>query len=377
MAADKELMIEGAGVSKVFKDFWGRPKAKAVDGLDIRVHQGAIFGLLGPNGAGKSTLMKMILGHLYPTAGTLRVLGCSPRNVEIKRRIGYVPERSYFYKNLNAEETLRLFGEILNLSSADIRRRTDQLIEMVGLGQARTRLVGEYSHGMGRRLGLAQALLNDPDILILDEPTAGLDPVGCFEVKQLILTLGQRGKTVLMSSHLLADVQDVCDQIMVMYGGKVQQVGPVDELLAQKQEVQFRLPTVSADAIAKAKAVLSAEVGAETIKVSYPTRTLEEYFLDIVRNAHERQVETDGAHVGAGVADYLRTGVDEEALLERLTRRDQEAQPPAEAPVEAPDLGALEELAHPKPATPEATEAGETVDKNLLDRLSKADKEGP
>ena len=202
MSEEQELVVAGQDVVKTFKDFWGRDKVKALKGVDIKIRKGSVFGLLGPNGAGKSTLIKLILGHLYPSSGRIAVFGKDPRDVNIKFQIGYLPERSYLYKNLTAEETLSYFGEILNLSKEQIKNRTDQLLEMVGLQHSKKRFVGEFSHGMTRRMGLAQALLNDPDFVILDEPTAGLDPVGCREVKDLIITLGKRGKTVLLTRSL-------------------------------------------------------------------------------------------------------------------------------------------------------------------------------
>jgi len=305
-----ELLIDGRNLTKVFRDFWGRSKVTAVRDVSIALPRGTVCGLLGPNGAGKSTLMKMVLGHLYPTSGDLRVLGRDPRNVEAKQRLGYLPERSVFYRNLTAEETLRLFGDILGLAVQETQRRTEQLLEMVGLQTARNRKVGEFSHGMGRRLGLAQALLNDPDLILLDEPTAGMDPVGCFEVKTLITTLRGRGKTVLMSCHLLADVEDVCDTVMIMFGGVVQKQGRVADLLTQEDEVQIRAPKVSENLIREACALLGTETDADQVKVSHPVRSLEDYFLQIVRDAHDSRQETSGAQMSKGIAQYLQAEQD-------------------------------------------------------------------
>ncbi|MEO6034995.1 MAG: ABC transporter ATP-binding protein, partial [Verrucomicrobiota bacterium] len=178
-----ENIIVVRGLSKVFKDFWGRPKARAVDNVDFEVRRGEVFGLLGPNGSGKSTTVKMLLGLLYPTKGHIEVFGHSPRHVATKARIGYLPEESYLYRYLNSRETINFFGNLFDLSTADRNKRSEELLEMVGLNQVRTRVVGEFSKGMQRRIGLAQALINDPDLVILDEPTAGLDPIGCREVK--------------------------------------------------------------------------------------------------------------------------------------------------------------------------------------------------
>ncbi len=209
MASEAPVVVSAVGLTKVFKDFWGRPKAKAVNDIDFEVREGEVLGLLGPNGSGKSTTVKMILGLLYPSGGSLKVMGRSPRAVETKREIGYLPEESYLYKYLTAEETLDFFGGLFNLSKAERKMRIEQLLDMVGMSHARNRRVGEFSKGMARRIGLAQAMINDPDFLILDEPTSGLDPLGCKEVKDLIMTLKKRGKTVLITSHLLSDIEDI------------------------------------------------------------------------------------------------------------------------------------------------------------------------
>src|SRR5438445_9028209 len=223
--ATTETVISGRGLTKVFKDFWGRPKARAVDNVDFEVRRGEVFGLLGPNGSGKSTTVKLILGLLHPTKGHIQVFGHSPRHVATKARIGYLPEESYLYRYLNSRETLDFFGNLFRLPRGDRDSRDAQLLDMVGLSQTRTRAVGEFSKGMQRRIGLAQALINDPDLVILDEPTSGLDPIGCREVKDLILALARRGKTVILSSDLLSDVEDVCDRVVIYYGGRIQAIG--------------------------------------------------------------------------------------------------------------------------------------------------------
>ena len=230
--SDGEVVVSVRGLTKVFKDFWGRPKARAVDNVDFEVRRGEVFGLLGPNGSGKSTTVKLMLGLLYPTKGHIEVFGHSPRHVATKSRIGYLPEESYLYRYLDSHETLEFFGNLFRLPRKDRQDRAEQLLEMVGLSQTRMRAVGEFSKGMQRRIGLAQALINDPDLVILDEPTSGLDPIGCREVKDLIVALARRGKTVILSSHLLADVEDVCDRVVIYYGGKVQAMGTLKELLA-------------------------------------------------------------------------------------------------------------------------------------------------
>jgi ABC-2 type transport system ATP-binding protein len=318
-----EIVVRATGLTKVFKDFWGRPKARAVDNVDFEIRRGEVFGLLGPNGSGKSTTIKMLLGLLYPTKGHVTVFGQSPREVLTKSRIGYLPEESYLYRFLDPGETLDFFGSLFQIDGPERRRRAEQLIEMVGLNQARTRTVGEFSKGMQRRIGLAQALINDPDLVILDEPTAGLDPLGCREVKDLILALAKRGKTVILSSHLLSDVEDVCDRAVIYYGGKIQAQGTLQELLARPDSVRITSPVLSRETTEKVLQLIRAEVG-DGVRLENPTQNLESYFLGVVEAAR-RQAETSGATSGNRVAEYLRGDAEApvtqtDAVLERLTK---------------------------------------------------------
>src|SRR3954452_6695897 len=241
---NENAVVAVRGLTKVFKDFWGRPKARAVDNVDFEVRRGEVFGLLGPNGSGKSTTVKMLLGLLHPTKGHIEVFGHSPKHVATKTKIGYLPEESYLYRYLNSYETLDFFGNLFSLPPKERQQRTEQLLDMVGLTQTRTRAVGEFSKGMQRRIGLAQALINDPDLVILDEPTAGLDPIGCREVKDLILALAARGKTVILSSHLLSDVEDVCDRVAILYGGRVQAMGTLKDLLSKPDTIRITTPVL-------------------------------------------------------------------------------------------------------------------------------------
>jgi ABC-2 type transport system ATP-binding protein len=319
-----EVVVKATGLTKVFKDFWGRPKARAVDNVDFEIRRGEIFGLLGPNGSGKSTTIKLLLGLLYPTKGHISVFGKAPTDVQTKARIGYLPEESYLYKYLTPGETLDFFGNLFQLSSEERARRTEQLIEMVGLNQARTRTVGEFSKGMQRRIGIAQALINDPDLVILDEPTAGLDPLGCREVKDLILALARRGKTVILSSHLLADVEDVCNRVVIYYGGRIQANGSLGELLATPDEVRITTPTLSRETTQRVLEILRAEAG-DRVRIDNPTQNLESYFLGVVERARSAGA-TSGATSGNTVAQFIRgDGADAErnqagTVLDRLTR---------------------------------------------------------
>ena len=318
-----ENVIVVRGLSKVFKDFWGRPKARAVDNVDFEVRRGEVFGLLGPNGSGKSTTVKMLLGLLYPTKGHIEVFGRSPRHVPTKARIGYLPEESYLYRYLNSRETIDFFGNLFHLPAAERKTRSEQLLEMVGLNQVRTRVVGEFSKGMQRRIGLAQALINDPDLIILDEPTAGLDPIGCREVKDLILALARRGKTVILSSHLLSDVEDVCDRVVIYYGGKIQAMGTLKELLVKPDAVRITMPPLGRETMARVLEIIRGDVDADKVQVDNPTQNLENYFLSVVEKAKLNSAETSGATSGHRVAEYLRGDGEvkpsAEKILERFT----------------------------------------------------------
>jgi len=360
-----DVVVRATGLTKVFKDFWGRPKARAVDNVDFEIRRGEVFGLLGPNGSGKSTTIKLLLGLLYPTKGHITVFGQSPRDVATKARIGYLPEESYLYRFLNPAETLDFFGSLFQIDSAERRRRAEQLIEMVGLNQARSRTIGEFSKGMQRRIGIAQALINDPDLVILDEPTAGLDPLGCREVKDLIRALAQRGKTVILSSHLLSDVEDVCDRAVIYYGGRIQAQGPLHQLLAKPDSVRITAPVLSRETTEKVLNLIRAEVG-DTVRLENPTQNLESYFLGVVEAAR-RQAETSGATSGNRVAEYLRAPGDSgthsgnhqaESVLDRLSRPTESAAPlvsEVAAPAQPSTEAVLESLVRheaPAPQTP-------------------------
>ncbi|HTV63518.1 MAG TPA: ABC transporter ATP-binding protein [Verrucomicrobiae bacterium] len=372
-------IVSVRGLTKVFKDFWNRPKARAVDNVDFEVRRGEVFGLLGPNGSGKSTTVKLLLGLLNPTKGHIEVFGHSPRHVQTKARIGYLPEESYLYRYLNSRETLDFFGNLFQLSKGERENRAGQLLEMVGLGKTQTRAVGEFSKGMQRRIGLAQALINDPDLVILDEPTSGLDPIGCREVKDLILALARRGKTVILSSHLLSDVEDVCDRVVILFGGKIQASGTLKELLAKPDALRITTPVLSRPALEKVLEIIRQDVSSGDVRVDNPTQNLESYFLEVVAKAREAAHETSGAQSGARVAAYLRAGGEErpaaEKILERLAlpqthpkAEPNVSTPPTEAKLDEKKLQALSQPA-PDPSPRKPVSAPEVKPEDL----SKAD----
>ncbi len=286
-AANSDVVIETRNLSKVYRDFWGRKKVHALKALDIEVRKGEIFGLLGPNGSGKSTTIKLILGLLFPTSGRAFVFGKEAGDVSKNERIGYLPEESYLYKFLNAEETLDFYGRLFDMPASVRRERTNELIQMVGLQRARRRQLKEYSKGMTRRIGLAQALINEPDLLVLDEPTTGLDPIGSREMKDLILRLRDQGKTILMCSHQLADVQDVCDRIAILHQGDLKELGRVDSLLKVRDVTEVHARGLS-DAAKNEIADVIKKHGGQLVQMDNPTTTMEELFLDIVRESDQR-----------------------------------------------------------------------------------------
>jgi ABC-2 type transport system ATP-binding protein len=282
-----EVIVETRNLSKVYRDFWGRQKVRALKALDLEIRQGEIFGLLGPNGSGKTTTIKLLLGLLFPTSGQALVFGKDATDVSKNERLGYLPEESYLYRFLNAEETLDFYGRLFDMPAKVRKERAAELITMVGLNKDKRRQLKEYSKGMARRIGLAQALINDPELIMLDEPTSGLDPIGTREIKDLILRLKAQGKTVLMSSHLLADVQDVCDRIAILHQGELKELGRVDALLKVRDETEIRVKGLSPAAQAEVRAVIEKNLGT-ILTMDNPTTTLEELFLSIVRDSEAR-----------------------------------------------------------------------------------------
>ncbi len=378
-------VIAAVGLTKVFRDFWHRARVRAVDNLDFEVFPGEIYGLLGPNGSGKSTTIKLILGLLYPSRGRVSVFGRPPDDVRIKSRIGYLPEESYLYRFLNARETLEYFGTLFQIPRRERRRRIEELLEMVGLRSAARRPVGEYSKGMARRIGLAQALINDPDLLILDEPTSGLDPIGSKLVKDIIVRIGQvYKKTILLSSHLLSDVEEVCGRVSILYGGQVRVMGRMDEVLEKRDQIQIVTRRLSPETIAEIERLVAEREGAE-IEITTPRDRLESLFLRIVRDATAQRVETAGSAAAGEIAGFLGGEASGRAVLDSLVSVEPKEKEPGEAAGAAaapeaaePDSSLLAGLTGESSGRGEAADAQERrereeaaePDRSLLDELS-------
>jgi ABC-2 type transport system ATP-binding protein len=282
----QDVIVETRKLTKIYRDFWGRKKKTALNALNLEIRKGEIFGLLGPNGSGKTTTIKLLLGLLFPTAGEALVFNEPAVGVAKNERIGYLPEESYLYRFLNAEETLDFYGRLFNMKS-DIRRsRSQELIKTVGLEGDKKRILKEYSKGMRQRIGLAQALINDPELIILDEPTSGLDPLGTAWMKRLIVELRDKGKTILMCSHRLEDVQQICDRIAILNEGELQELGEVSQLLLDANRVEARatgLP-LSEELRRDLEEVIKRH-GGQMESFGHPTTTMEDLFLRIVEES--------------------------------------------------------------------------------------------
>lgn len=390
-----EYAVETFSLTKIFSDWWGRAKVYAVDDLNLKVRHNEVFGLLGPNGSGKTTILKMLLGLLYPTKGRALVLGGDGADPKINSRIGFLPEESYLYRYLNARETLDFYGRLFGLPAKVRKMRIEALLDMVGLTAVANRPVGTFSKGMARRIGLAQALINDPDLLILDEPTTGLDPIGTRQIKDLIRKLVERGKTVLLCSHLLADVEDVCDRIAILYGGKIHTQGQVRDLLQQTNKIQITTDAISDTTIEKIKQLIRDE-DADCV-VTSPMDKLETFFIKTVAAAQQQAQATSGAVSTTKISDFLTRQTTSEDILDKLASAtvSQEGSPesattekvvPVESSEPQPDEQLLSKLtgsAEPsqlepvvrdekvtaQPVESEAAQA-EQIKKNILDRLT-------
>jgi ABC-2 type transport system ATP-binding protein len=267
-------------VTKVFPIPFKRERVVAVNNLSLTVEPGQVYGLLGPNGSGKSTTMKIVLGLVTPTSGRTEIFGRDSTLVESREEVGFLPENPYFYKFLTGMETLLFFGKLCGLKGARLRDRAKELLALVGLEDAADRRIGGYSKGMLQRIGLAQALVQEPRLLVLDEPTAGVDPAGSREIRDLILDFKKRGLTVLLCSHLLSQVQEICDNVGILHQGTLVREGRLDELIAIETQTELILENASPELLAELQARIAAS-GARVIDQRKPQQNLERYFLEV------------------------------------------------------------------------------------------------
>ena len=267
-------------VTKTYPIPFKRDAVTAVKDLSLNVEPGHVYGLLGPNGSGKSTTMKIVLGLVRPTSGRTEIFGRNSTEVESREDVGFLPENPYFYKFLTGEETHQFYGKLCGLRGAKLRERTKELLALVGLENAAARRIGGYSKGMLQRIGLAQALVQEPRLLVLDEPTAGVDPAGSREIRDLILDFKKRGITVLLCSHLLGQVQEICDRIGILHEGVLVREGQLDELISIQNQTELILENATPELLALIERQTAAE-GARIVERRKPQATLEQYFLDV------------------------------------------------------------------------------------------------
>ena len=278
-----DAAVAAHGLTKVFPVPFHRQWVVAVRDLDLRVGAGEVYGLLGPNGSGKSTTLKIILGLVSPTRGKTEIFGRDSSLVESREAVGFLPENPYFYKYLTGEETLRFFGKLCGLRGARLKNRVNELLELVGLTNARGRRLATYSKGMLQRVGLAQALIHEPQLVVLDEPTAGVDPAGSREIRDLIVDLKRRGIAVLLSSHLLAQAQEICDRVGILANGVLVREGRLEELIAIENQTELVLENASDTLITEIED-LATNSNAKLIERRRSTTTLERLFLEATKN---------------------------------------------------------------------------------------------
>ncbi len=267
-------------LTKIYPIPFKREKVTAVKDLSLTVEAGQVYGLLGPNGSGKSTTMKIVLGLVSPTSGKTEIFGRDSTTVESREDVGFLPENPYFYKYLTGEETLHFYGKLCGLSRAKIRERSKELLKLVGLEDAADRRLGGYSKGMLQRIGLAQAMIQEPRLLVLDEPTAGVDPAGSREIRDLILDFKKRGITVLLCSHLLEQVQEICDRVGILHHGELIREGVLGDLISIENQTEMILENAPPELLAQIREMIGKSAGRLVVE-QRPQKTLERYFLDV------------------------------------------------------------------------------------------------
>lgn len=287
--AETTPAVEITNLVKDFTTSFRKQPLRAVDDVSIRIMPGEVYGLIGPNGSGKSTTMKALLGLVAPTTGHCAIFGQDSLKVDSRNDVGFLPENPYFYKHLSGAETLRFYGRLCGLKGALLEEKTRELLALVGLEDARDRRIGGYSKGMLQRIGLAQALVQEPRLVILDEPTAGVDPIGSRQIRDLILKLRERGITVFLCSHLLEQVQEVCDHVGIIFKGRMVREGRLDDLIAIEDQTEIILKDASPELVARITAMVGESRGASLVRSGKPRTTLERLFL---RETHYQEEES-------------------------------------------------------------------------------------
>jgi ABC-2 type transport system ATP-binding protein len=286
-----ENSIPAVEIKNLVKDFrtsFRKQMLRAVDGVSLRIMPGEVYGLIGPNGSGKSTTMKALLGLVAPTAGQCAIFGKDSLKVDSRNDVGFLPENPYFYKHLSGAETLRFYGKLCGLKGKVLDERVSELLALVDLEGARDRRLGGYSKGMLQRIGLAQALVQEPRLVILDEPTAGVDPIGSRQIRDLILKLKERGITVFLCSHLLEQVQEVCDHVGIIFRGKMVKEGKLDELIAIEDQTEIVVKDATPELLAEITALIEKSAGTTLLRTGKPRTTLERLFLRETINREEQ-----------------------------------------------------------------------------------------
>ena len=275
-------------LTKIFPVPLRRQRVTAVRDLSFEVRPGEVYGLLGPNGSGKSTTLKILLGLVTPNQGRAMIFGQDSRDYHSRRDVGFLPENPYFYKFLTAAETLRFYGKVCGMGGTSLNKRIDELIHLVGLEDARDRRIGGFSKGMLQRIGLAQALIQDPRLVVLDEPTAGVDPAGSHQIRDLILDLKKRGKTVLLTSHLLEQVQEICDRVGIMARGEMIREGALADLVSVKNQTEFVIENATPEIRSQIERLLQ-NSPAKLLSTRQPQRSLESVFLELTAPSADRK----------------------------------------------------------------------------------------
>jgi len=287
---NRAYAVEIKDLVKTYRSSFKRKTFRAVDNVSLTIAPGEVYGLIGPNGSGKSTTMKALLGLVAPTDGVCKVFGCNSRRVDARSEIGFLPENPYFYKHQTAAETLKFYGKLCGIKGSALKERVDELLQLVSLEHARDRRIGGYSKGMLQRVGLAQALIQNPKLLVLDEPTAGVDPIGSREIRDLIFRLKEEGVTIFLCSHLLEQVQEVCDRVGIIFEGQMVNEGTLDELTSIENQHEIIFENASPELLEEIHSVVAKhkDEGARFISEGKPKSSLEKLFID---TAKKRAIE--------------------------------------------------------------------------------------